>query len=125
MAAPNIVDVGTITGKTQVTSLTDTSATAIVSNTASSGKVFKVNTIIVANVDGSNAVDMTVSYYTEDDIGGTGTAIISTVSIPADSSLIVLDKNTCIYLEEDKSLGATAGAGNDAKVIVSYEELSE
>ena len=124
MAAPNIVNVTTITGKSAVVSLTTTSATAVVSNAASSGKVFKINSLVVSNVDGTNAADITISYYSEDDIGGTATEIVSTVSVPADASLVVIDKNTSIYLEEDRSLGATAGAANDLKVVVSYEEIS-
>ncbi|HEY7825141.1 MAG TPA: hypothetical protein VIG24_20035 [Acidimicrobiia bacterium] len=124
MAAPNIVNVTTITGKSNVVDLTTTSATAVVSNAASSGKVFKINSLVVSNVDGTNAADITISYYSEDDIGGTATEIVSTVSVPADASLVVIDKNTSIYLEEDRSIGATAGAANDLKVIVSYEEIS-
>jgi hypothetical protein len=124
MAAPNIVNVATITGKTAVVDLSSTSATAIVSNPASSGKVFKVNSITVANVDGSVAADITINYYSQDDIGGTATQIVSTVSVPADSTLIVVDKSTSIYLEEDRSIGATAGTANDLKVICSYEEIS-
>jgi hypothetical protein len=124
MAAPNIVNVTTITGKSAVVSLTTTSATAVVSNAASSGKVFKINSLVVSNVDGTNAADITISYYTEDDIGGTATEIVSTVSVPADASLIVIDKNTSLYLEEDRSIGATAGSANDLKVVVSYEEIS-
>jgi hypothetical protein len=116
MAAPNIVNVTTITGKSNVVSLTDTNATAVVSNAASSGKVFKINSLVVSNVDGTNAADITVSYYSEDDIGGTATEIVSTISVPADASLVVIDKNTSIYLEEDRSIGATAGAANDLKV---------
>ena len=124
MAAPNIVNVSTITGKTDQVSLTTTSATAVVSNAAASGKVFKVNSLVVANVDGANAADITVSVYSEDDIGGTATELVSTVSVPADSSLVVIDKNTSLYLEEDMSIGATASAANDLKVVVSYEEIS-
>ena len=124
MAAPNIVDVTTITGKSAVVDLTTTAATAVVSNAAASGKVFKINSLVVSNVDGTNAADITVSYYSEDDIGGTATQIVSTVSVPADASLIVIDKNTSIYLEEDRSIGATASAANDLKVVVSYEEIS-
>ena len=124
MAAPNIVNVATITAKTDQVSLTTTSATAVVSNTAASGKVFKVNSLVVANVDGANAADITVSVYSEDDIGGTATELVSTVSVPADSSLVVIDKNTSLYLEEDMSIGATASAANDLKVVVSYEEIS-
>ena len=124
MAAPNIVNVTTITGKTDQVSLTTTSATSVVSNAASSGKVFKINSLIVSNVDGSSAADITVAVYSEDDIGGTATELVSTVSVPADASLVVIDKNTALYLEEDMSIGATAGTASDLKVVVSYEEIS-
>jgi len=60
MAAPNIVNVATITAKTDQLALSSTSATTLVSNAASSGKVIKVNMIQVANVDGTNACDVTV-----------------------------------------------------------------
>ena len=124
MAAPNIVNVGTITGKSFYLALANTNATALVSNAASSGKVFKINMIQVANVDGSVACDVTVKYHTQDDIGGTGYALVSTVSVPADASLVVIDKNTALYLEEDRSISVTAGTANDLEVIVSYEEIS-
>ena len=124
MTAPNIVNVTTITGKTNVVSLTTTSATEVVSNAASSNKVFKINSLVVSNVDGTNAADITISLYSEDNIGGTATEIVKTISVPADASLVVIDKNTSIYLEEDKSIGATAGAANDLKVVCSYEEIS-
>ena len=124
MAAPNIVNVSTITGKSATVSLTSTAATAVLSNAASSGKVFKVNSLIVANVEGTNAANISINYYSQDDIGGTATEIVSTVSVPADASLVVIDKNSFIYLEEDRSIGATAAVANDLKVIVSYEEIS-
>jgi diacylglycerol kinase family enzyme len=124
MAAPNIVNVSTITGKTSVVSLSTTNATAIVSNAASSGKVFKINSLIVANVDGTVNASITINYYSQDDIGGTATAIANTIVVPADASLVVLDKNSAIYLEEDKSLGAIAGTANDLTIICSYEEIS-
>ena len=113
MAAPNIVNVATITGKSAVVDLSSTSATAVVSNAASSGKVFKINSILVANVDGSVAADITLAYYSQDDIGGTATELLKTVSVPQDSTLVAFDKNTSFYLEEDKSIGATASAAND------------
>ena len=124
MAAPNMVNVTTITGKTAVADLTTTNATLVVENPASSGKVFKINSLIVSNVDGSTNTDITVSLYSEDNIGGTATQICSTVVVPADASLVVIDKTTSIYLEEDKSIGATASASNDLKVVCSYEEIS-
>jgi hypothetical protein len=124
MTAPNIVNVSTITGKTAYVALSSTAATELVSNAASSGKVFKINMIQIANVDGTNACDVTVDLHSQDDIGGTAYSLISTASVAADSSLVVVDKNTAIYLEEDKSISATAGTASDLEVIVSYEEIS-
>ena len=71
MAAPNIVNVATITGKTATIALSTTNATAVVSNAASSSKVFKINNIIVSNDDGTNASDITLNMYSQDDISGT------------------------------------------------------
>ena len=124
MAAPNIINVSTITGKSFYLALSTTNATELVNNPASSGKVFKINMIQVANVDGSVACDVTVDYHTQDDIGGTAYSLVSTVSVPQDSSLVVLDKNTALYLEEDRSISVTAGTANDLEVLVSYEEIS-
>lgn len=124
MSAPNIVNVATITGKTATVALSSTNATAIVSNAASSSKVFKINNVIVANVDATAAADITINLYSQDDIGGTPYAIASTISVPADTTLVVLDKNTALYLEEDKSIGAQASVANDLVVVISYEEIS-
>ena len=124
MSSPNIVNVATITGKTATVALSSTNATAIVSNAASSSKVFKINNVIVSNVDGTNAADITINLYSQDDIGGTAYAVASTISVPADTTLVVLDKNTALYLEEDKSIGAQASVANDLVVVISYEEIS-
>ena len=124
MAAPNIVNVSTITGKTATVALSTTSTTSLVSNAASSNAVYKINMIQVANVDGTNACDVTIDVHSAASGGGTAYSLISTASVAADSSLVVLDKNTAIYLEEDRSITATAGTANDLEVIVSYEEIS-
>ena len=124
MAAPNVVNVATITAKSALVALSSTSATTLVSNAASSGKVFKINMIQVANVDGTNAADVTVDVHSAASGGGTAYSLVATASVPADSSLIALDKSTAIYLEEDKSITATASAGGDLEVIISYEEIS-
>ena len=89
-----------------------------------SGKVYKINVITVANVDGTNACDITISKYDEDNIGGTAYPIVSTISVPADATLIVLDKTTALYLKEDESIGATAGTANDLVVTCSWEEIN-
>lgn len=124
MTAPNLVNVSTITAKTAYLSLSSTSATTLLSNAASSGKVFKLNSIIVANDDGSSAADVTISINSAASGGGTAYKIIHTASVIADASLVVIDKNSAIYLEEDRSIVVTASAANDLDVICSYEELS-
>jgi hypothetical protein len=124
MTAPNIVDVGTITGKTNYFALSSTNATVIATNTASSGKVFKVNSLVVANVDGATAADITITVNSADDGAGTAYALAKTISVPADASLIVIDKSTAVYLEEDRSIVATAGSANDLEIVISYEEIS-
>ena len=124
MAAPNIVDVSTIIGKSATIALSSTSQTTLVSNAASSGKVFKINMIQVANVDGANSCDVTVDVHSAASGGGTAYSLVSTISVPADASLVAVDKGTALYLEEDRSITATAGTANDLEVIVSYEEIS-
>jgi len=124
MAAPNIVNVSTLIGKTTVVDLTTTNATSVVSNAASSGKVLKVNTLVVSNVDGNSPYDITINLYSQAAAGGTATQIASTISVPADATLVVIDKSTSLYLEEDKSIGAIASSASKLKVVCSYEEIS-
>lgn len=117
MAAPNIVNVATITGKTAVQAV-GTSATAIVTNSAASGKVFKVNALYVANIDGANSADITVDFYRST----TAYPITSTIAVPADASLDIMSK--AIYLEEGDALRCTASAAGDLTAVCSYEEIS-
>lgn len=117
MAAPNIVNVSTITGKTAVQAV-GTSATAIVTNSASSGKVFKINALYVSNVDGTANAEVNVDLFRS----STAYHIAKTVTVPADASLDVLSKP--IYLEEGDSLRLTANAASDIEAVCSYEEIS-
>ena len=124
MANPNIVNVTTIYGNTSNTSLTTTSATSLVNNASGSGKVYKINSIVVANVDGTSAADITINVYSAASLGGTAFPIASTISVPADATLIVTDKTTSFYLLEDRSIGATAGTASDLVVTCSWEEIN-
>jgi hypothetical protein len=124
MANPNIVNVTTIYGNSSSTSLTTTSATQLVSNAASSGKVFKINSIVAANVDGTTAADISINVYSAAALGGTAFPIASTISVPADATLIITDKTTSFYLLENQSIGATAGTASDLVVTASWEEIN-
>lgn len=124
MANPNLVNVATIYGNNISVSLTTTNATSLVSNAASSGYVFKVNTILVANTDGTNAYNITINKYSQAALGGTAYPIASTISVPANSTLAVLDQTMSIYLKENESIGATAGTASKLVVTASWEELA-
>lgn len=124
MANPNIVNVTSILGNSAQVSLTTTSATQLVSNAAASNRVLKINSITVANVDGTNAADITINIYSAAALGGSAFPIVSTVSVPADATLIVTDKTTTFYLLENQSIGAIAGVANDLVVNISWEEIS-
>jgi hypothetical protein len=125
MANPNIVNVTTIYGNSSFTNLSTTSVTSLASNAASSGKVYKVNSIVVANVDGSTAADITINVYSNATAGsGTAYALASTISVPADATLIVTDKTTSFYLLENQSIGAIAGTASDLNVTCSWEEIN-
>lgn len=117
MAAPNIVNVTAIYGKTAVQAV-GSSATAIVTNSASSGKVLKVNALYVSNVDGTNNAEITVDLYRS----STAYRIANTVVVPADATLDVISKS--FYLEEGDALRLTANATGDLEAVCSYEEIN-
>jgi hypothetical protein len=123
MANPNIVSVTSIVGNT-LSAAVLTTATQLASNAASSGKVFKINSIVIANIDGTAAADVTVNIYSAASLGGTASAIASTISVPADATLIVTDKTTAFYLLEDRSIGALASAAGDLVATISFEEIT-
>jgi len=131
MANPNLTNVSSITGNTTYLTPSGTSAVVLLPNAASSGNVFKINQIVAANVNGSAAVNTTVSIYTNGAVaqgsapsGGTAYPLASTVSVPANASLIVVDKTTPIYLMEGTSISVTSGTGSGITYSISYEILS-
>jgi len=131
MANPNIVAVTSIFGKTTYFTPSGTAAVVLLPNAASSGKVLKINQIVAANVNGTAAVDTTVSIYSNGAVaqggapaGGVAYPIVSTVSVPNDSSLIVTDKTTAIYLEEGNSISVTSGTASGITYSISYEDIT-
>ena len=117
MAAPNIVAVATITGKTAVLVVTN-SATAIVTNSAASGKVFKVNALYIANVDGATNYTVNVDLFR----ATVAYRIAHLMSVPAGSTVDVLSK--AIYLEEGDTLRLTGSTTLKLEGVCSYEEIS-
>lgn len=123
MAAVNIVSVTTINGRTTGGALT-TSTVSLLSNAASSSKLLKINSIIVSNIHGTNSADATISWNTAAAGAGTNRRIVSTVTVPADGTMVVLGKDSPIYLDENQSITGLASANSSLEWIISYEDIS-
>jgi len=119
MAAPNIVGVATITGKTAVANaIGNSTAVEILANGSSSDDVYKVNAILVSNVYGADTT-VTVDFRR----GGTDYSIVTTIDVPNKSTLDVLNKP--IYLEEGDSLRILAGHASALDAVCSYEVITD
>lgn len=123
MANPNIVSVSSIYGKTVYDTDIAATAASLVSNAASSGKIFKINSLIIANIDGTDPADITVTLRNASG-GTTYSTLANTIAVPADATLVVISKDTSIYLEEDMSLYLLASVAGDLSATCSYEEIS-
>ena len=136
MAAPNIVSVATITGVTTAIAGVSTEkvqesnkwvgVSTVVKNAASSGKVIKINTLSCAAI--GDTTGATVYLYdtaaTHISAGAT-VSVGTTITVPVNSVVSIIDKNNSIYLEENKQIGIIGqyNAGH-LDVTCSYEEIS-
>jgi hypothetical protein len=123
MANPNIVNVTSIYGNTTYLVPSTTAATAWTALTPAVGTVNKVNNIVASNVTGS-AVAVTVSINSATGGGGTAYEIAYQISVPANASLIIIDKTTSIYVGEAQSIVVTVGTGSAIELTSSYEALT-
>ena len=124
MAAPNIINATSIYGKTVYDEDVAATESATLANAASSNKLLKINTIIAANIDGTNDADITVYVST----ASSATALFylaKTITVPADSSLVIISKDTAFYMEEDRAIRALASAAGDISLMVSFDELDD
>ena len=123
MANPNIINATSILGKIAYDTDIATTASAIVTNSASSGTLVKINSLIIANIDGTNAADITATVRNA--AGGTTySTLANTISVPADATLVVVSKDSSIYLEEDMSIWLASSAAGDLSATCSYEVIS-
>jgi len=127
----NIVNVTSILGTTTYYTPTGATAVVLLANAASSTFLYKINQIVCANVNGTSAVNATVSIYNNATVttqgsapsGGTAFPIISTVSVPASASVIAVDKTTAVYLMEGQSIVVTSGTASGITYTISYESI--
>ena len=130
MSSPNIVNVTSIIGTTTYYVPAGTAALVLVPNAAASGTVFKINQIVVANTTAS-AANATVAIYSNGAVaqgsapsGGAAYPIVSAVSVPANASLIAVDKTTAVYLMEGHSITMTSGTASALVFTISYEVIT-
>ena len=126
MAAPNIVDVATITGITTFKAginLEAAGVSVIVTNAASSGKVLKVNSLVATSIGTTTGV--TTKIFNLAAGAGNSVSIGTTMTVPTYSSLAVVSKEMSIYLQENQSIGVFKEASKgDIDVVCSYEDIS-
>ena len=120
MATPNLVNVTSVTPFIINGSITTSNVDII---DVPADNVYKINTIIVANIDGTNAADVTVRASTNDGVSQYN--IAAGVSVPAKSTLVVIDKNSQLYLDETDILRISGSANGDLEYTVSGEILDD
>lgn len=120
MAAPNLKSPTTINGKTARVGIDTTAIVGILTNSAASGKVLKINSIYAANIDGANTTDVSVGLN-----NGISTSYIGyTISVPADSTQVLTTKDSYFYMEEGDELHVNSTHANRISIVVGYEEIS-
>ena len=120
MTAPNIAGLTTVTGKSVGVAVGMT-ATDLVANTQYSNKVFKINSVLISNVDGTSATTVEVILQKA---GANDFYLAKTISVPANATLVVVSKDTHLYLEENDKIQVVSSFAGDPQAICSYEEIS-
>lgn len=118
MANPNIAAVTDIKGKMAYADLT-TSSAEIVANGGGSNQIYKISSVAVSN-KGSVSSGVTLQARR----GGTDYSLATGITIPERTTVVLLDKNNPIYLEEGDSLRSQASTANTLVLAVTYETLS-
>lgn len=123
MAAPNIVNIASMYGRSTYLAPANTTANTLLSNAASSGLLYRVNTLTATNVTTSPAVT-TVSINSAAAGGGTAYRIAYQITVPAYSSLVLIDKNGSQNLPENTSIVVTSGTSSAIEYVCSYDEIA-
>lgn len=133
MANPNIVGVTSIYGNTAYVTPSTTSATtswtyngstSLTGLTPAAGTVNRVTQIVVSNTTAS-AANATVAVANNATFGsGTAYNIAYQISVPANSTLIVVDKTTSFYVTENQSVGVTSGTASALTYVATFEAIT-
>lgn len=125
MANPNLLGISNVVGVTTNivigTSDVGTGFQTVLSNANSSGKVYKLVSILATNKTTAGAtIDVNLNMAAAG--AGTSTALVDGVIVPGRAVQVVIDKNTPIYVMENRSIVAAANTSTD--ITISYEDIS-
>jgi hypothetical protein len=120
MAAPNLLNINSIIGKTVGANLTNVFGT-VLSNPSSSSNLIRINSVVISNIQGTNNADVSVSILKNN---STDFFLGRTISVPADTTLVLATKDMNLYLEENDTLRANASANNHLHLFASYEVIT-
>jgi predicted secreted protein len=119
MANPNILNTTIITGGSNSHFLTTNTNTILLTGIA--GSVYKINSIVMANLDGGTNYNFTLNHG---NANGANIPLAYQVTVPADASVVVVDKSSTIYIEENQKITGGANANSKISAIISYEVLT-
>lgn len=115
MAAPNIINSTSVLGKRSYAILTTSMANVITSG-ATSGNLIKISELSITNISSS-----VISSNVVVGRGSTLYYVAGTITVPANSILTVVSRDSAFYMEEGDYLQANASTANSGHLSVSYE----
>lgn len=119
MANPNIVNISSIYGNTAYQNVTTVTST-VVTNPAGSGSVYKLNSLLISNINTSSTANLTVELSRS----SVNTALIKNVTIAVGGAFVAVAKDTSMYLLEGDIIQLSASANNTLHAIASWEQIS-
>jgi hypothetical protein len=124
MAAPNIVNVANLFGETEQYTPT-TSESSATSNSSGSGKVYRINSIRVSNVNGSSGASGNITIKHRTDVSGSPSSVHIADEIVVDAQASFEAVSASFYLKEDQDIRLQASANSTFEVLISYEDISD
>jgi hypothetical protein len=119
MANPNIAETSTVLAQRSVQKSVPTSPVTLLENAANSNQVLKINSISISNTDPLQH-DITIQLVRN----SVAYRILSTVKVPADSTLVAVSKGIGFYMLEGDILQAFASATDKLDAVCSYEQFT-
>lgn len=119
MVDPNIVNVSEWTPKQTSGALTTTLTTQLLDGVTN--KTLRIHFFLVSNIDGTNDADVTITYHD----GTNSRALASTITVPADASVVIIGGGDVFNLDEGGEIRGGASATGDLEFIISYDEIDD